>query len=259
MWQVSAIWQLFLIIFGLRFLGQGMLSHLEVTMIARWFVGTRGRALAIASWGHPIGEGFLPMSVAALLAWFAWRDAWLVFACVISLGLIPAYLLILRAERTPQGAEASPERIVGMAGRHWTRGEVAQTRFFWLLLGPLMASPLIGTAALFHQAHIVEIKGWTLAQYTAGFPVYAVLSVGFSLLFGVLVDRYSARVMLPFYIVPLMIGMATLGLVSAPWAALAALGGIGASAGAGMAAVGSMWAELYGTKHLGAIRSMSVA
>lgn len=259
MWQVAHIWQLFLIIFGLRFLGQGMLSHVGVTAIARWFTATRGRALAIASWGHPIGEGLLPLIVALLIMHFAWRDVWLAIAALILLALIPLYLLILRGERIPQGTEIEGERIAGMEGRHWTRAEVLRTRFFWLLLAPLMASPLIGTSALFHQSHIAELKGWTMAQFTAGFPFYAGLSVLFSMMFGVLVDRYSARRIMPFYILPLGIGLLVLALVDRPWGALIALGGIGATAGASMATLGSVWAELYGTKHLGSIRSLSVA
>lgn len=257
--QVTAVWQLFIVIFGLRFLGQGMLSHLEVTAIARWFAATRGKALAMASWGHPLGEGLLPMSVAALLISFAWREVWLLCAAVLVLALVPIYALILPGEREPRGSETGRATLTGIGGKHWTRPEVLRHRLFWFLIPALMASPLIGTAALFHQAHITEIKGWTLAQFAAGFPVYAVVSIVFSLVFGVLVDRFSARAMLAFHLLPLALGMAVLGLFDGPWVALFMLGAIGGSAGAGMATVGAMWAELYGTEHLGSIRSLSVA
>ena len=258
--QVSSVWMLALAIYGLRFAGQGMMSHVQITSIARWFAATRGRALAVASWGHPIGEGVLPKTIALMLAAMDWRMVWIICAAFLLLAFLPLFLLSLRqGERVPKGAEAEKTLTAGLDGQHWTRPEVLRHRLFWLLLPTLMASPLIGTSALFHQAHIVEIKGWTLPQFANGFAFYAVLSVGFSMLFGVLVDRYSARFMLPFYLTPLAIGMVVLGLVDAPWAALFALGAIGASAGAGMATHGAMWAELYGARHIGSIRALSVA
>lgn len=257
--QVSSAAMLFVAVFLLRFLGQGMLSHLEVTAIARWFAATRGRALAVASWGHPLGEGFLPATVALMIVTMEWRNTWMVMAAVLLLGLVPLYLLTLRGEREPQGTETSANLLTGLGARHWTRPEVLKHALFWLLIPVLMGSPLIGTAVLFHQAHIAEIKGWTLAQFTAGFPVYAAMSIASSMLFGVLVDRFGATRVLPLYLVPMGIGIIGLALIDAPYAAFIGLGSIGMTAGAGMATVGAMWAELYGTKHLGSIRSLSVA
>ncbi len=257
--QVANAAMLFVAIYLLRFLGQGMMTHLEVTAIARWFAATRGRALAVASWGHPIGEGFLPATVAFMLVMMDWRSVWMAMAAVLLLVLLPVYVLTLRAERQPQGTETAPELLTGLRGKHWTRPEVLRHSLFWWLIPVLMGSPLIGTAVLFHQAHIAEIKGWTLAQLTAGFPVYAAMSIMSSLAFGVLVDRFTACRVLPLYLVPMGIGIVTLGVFDGPWVALVALGAIGMTAGAGMATVGAMWAELYGTRHLGSIRALSVA
>ena len=257
--QVSSAAMLFVAIYLLRFLGQGMLSHLEVTAIARWYSATRGKALAIASWGHPLGEGILPATVALMLTMMHWRSVWMTMAAVLFLVLVPVYVLTLREERQPQGSETAPSLLTGLRGKHWTRPEVLRHPLFWWLIPVLMGSPLIGTAVLFHQAHIAEIKGWTLAQLTAGFPVYAGLSITTSLVFGALVDRFTACRILPLYLVPLGIGIVVLGLFDAPWVAFVALGSIGMTAGAGMATVGAMWAELYGTKHLGSIRALSVA
>lgn len=258
--QVSTAFGLFIVIYLLRFLGQGMLSHLEVTTIARWFAATRGKALAVAGWGHPLGEGFLPAIIALLLLSMEWRTVWLFVAGLLLLGLVPLYYAVLRGgERAPEGVAEGKKLLTGLGGRHWTRPEVVRNGLVWVLLPVLMASPLIGTSVLFHQAHIAEIKGWTLAQFTAGFPVYAALSVGNSLVFGMLVDRFTACRVMPLYLIPLGFGMLALSQFDAPVTALFTLGMVGMSAGAGMATSGAMWAELYGTKHLGAIRSLSMA
>ena len=257
--QVQNIWVFGFAIFGLRYAGQGMLSHIEVTAIARWFVASRGRALAVASWGHPIGEGLLPPMVALLLTQMEWRTVWIVCAALIVFGLLPLYSLILKGERVPTGKETAGKTITGVGGKHWTRPEVMRHRVFWLLIPALMASPMIGTAGLFHQAHIAEIHGWSQLQFTSGFTTYAVLSVVFSLLFGMLLDRFSALAVLPFYLLPLVVGMLVLHQFDGLWVPHVFLGMIGASAGAGGATSGAMWAELYGTKHLGSIRSLSMA
>ena len=257
--QAQNVWVFGLAIFGLRYAGQGMLSHIEVTAIARWFAASRGRALAVASWGHPIGEGVLPPLVAVLLTQMPWRSVWIVFACVLIFVLIPLYLLVMKGERVPAGTETAGKVVTGIGGRHWTRPEVLRHRMFWFLLPALMASPMIGTAGLFHQAHIAEIKDWSLLQFTSGFTAYAVLSVAFSLIFGMLLDRFSAVAVLPFYLIPLALGMLALSLYDELWVPHVFLGMIGASAGAGGATLGAMWAELYGTKHLGSIRSLSMA
>ncbi len=257
--QVSSAAMLFVAIYLLRFLGQGMLSHLEVTAIARWYSATRGKALAIASWGHPLGEGILPATVALMLTVMQWRSVWMTMAVFLVVVLVPVYLFTLREERQPQGAETAPNLLTGLHGKHWTRAEVLRHPLFWWLVPVLMGSPLIGTSVLFHQAHIAEIKGWTLAEFTAGFAAYAILSIGNSLVFGVLVDRFTACRVLPLYLVPMAFGLIVLGLYDGPWVAFVILGSIGMTAGAGMATVGAMWAELYGTKHLGSIRALSVA
>ena len=65
-------------VFGLRFCGQGMISHLGVTAMARWFRAHRARAVAIAGLGYSIGEAFLPRMAAMAEPLIGWRSVWLV-------------------------------------------------------------------------------------------------------------------------------------------------------------------------------------
>ena len=50
---------LILIVAGLRFCGQGMMSHLAMTAMGRWFRASRGRAVAVAGLGFSLGEAVL--------------------------------------------------------------------------------------------------------------------------------------------------------------------------------------------------------
>jgi MFS family permease len=67
---VTSFWFLPIIIFLLRFSGQGMLSHIGSVAMVRWFISSRGKALAIATLGFSFGEAVLPMTVAFLLGVF---------------------------------------------------------------------------------------------------------------------------------------------------------------------------------------------
>ena len=73
---VSSWWMLVVIIFGLRFTGQGMVSHIAVVAMARWYVRARGKALSVAGAGFSLGEVVLPMMFVGLLASGSWRNLW---------------------------------------------------------------------------------------------------------------------------------------------------------------------------------------
>ncbi len=47
-------------IFLLRHAGQGLMSHIAITTMARYFSAGRGRAIAIATLGFSLGEALLP-------------------------------------------------------------------------------------------------------------------------------------------------------------------------------------------------------
>jgi MFS family permease len=131
-------------------------------------------------------------------------------------------------------------------------------RFYGLLPG-LLAPAFIITGVLFHQVHLVEVKGWTLAGFAASYPLYAGSATAASLGVGWLIDRYGAVQILPFYLLPLALGLALLGTSDSVWAAAVFMTLMGATAGAATIVLGALLPELYGTTHLGAIRALSVA
>ncbi len=82
--RISAVWLLPFLVFGLRFTGQGMLSHIAVVAMARWFVRTRGKAISYAGIGFALGQAVLPVVFVALMLRYNWQTLWLlaaVFLC----------------------------------------------------------------------------------------------------------------------------------------------------------------------------------
>ena len=83
-------------IFLLRQSGQGLMSHVGITTMARYFDTGRGRAIAIATMGFAVGEAFLPFVAVLMIAVLGWRWSYGATALVLALVLVPAALWLLK-------------------------------------------------------------------------------------------------------------------------------------------------------------------
>jgi MFS family permease len=72
---------------------------------------------------------------------------------------------------------------------------------------------------------------------------------------GPWVDRFTAVKLFPYYQFPMALGFLILGLGQNSWAAPLSFLLSGFSVGSGGPIKSAIWAELYGVKHLGAIKS----
>ena len=245
-----------LALYLLRLFGQGMSSHVAMTAMGRWFVAGRGRAVSIVSTGHQLGEGLLPLLVAALLGWVPWRALWVGAALVLVLLALPLARLTLGVPRVPSAAD---EARAAEAGRQWTRAEVLRDGAFWALCGGVLAPSFIGTSVFFHQVHLAAIKGWSSALVAGSFAALSVTTVLVTLLTGRLIDRLDARRVLPFFLAPLAVGCLVLWAGAHPVTMVAFMALLGVAYGISSALFGAIWPELYGTRHLGAVRSVVFA
>lgn len=242
-------------IFGLRFFGQGLASHAAITAMARYFDAARGRAVAVASLGHTLGEAVLPPVIVAALAFGPWRNGWLGAALVL-VACVPLVRWLLRgatvADR-PASADARPAPV------DRTRGEVLRDRGLWLRLPALMAPSFIYTGLIFHQIHIASEKGWTLSALASAYTLYAAIAVATSIGAGILVDRVGATRLVPVFLAPLALACAALASLDGTAGVFAFMGLLGVSTGITLIMLGALWAELYGTRHLGAIKAFAQA
>ena len=85
-----------LAIFLLRQSGQGLMSHVSMTTMARYFEEGRGRAIAIASLGFSVGEAVLPVIAVAGIAYLGWRVSYQVAGISLAIFLAPICLWSLR-------------------------------------------------------------------------------------------------------------------------------------------------------------------
>lgn len=253
------VWALPIVIFGLRFCGQGMMGLLAMVFAGRWFVASRGKVIALASGGFTLGESLLPVVFVALMAAIGWRASWLVAAAsLVLLGAILA--LLIRRERQPQAETGKTgPRQTGMNGQHWTRSMMLRNWVFWVAFPAFLMQPMIGTTLFFQQVHMAEIKGWALQDYAALIPIYAITSLTTIFAAGALADKIGVSRLLPVYLLPLCLCLLTFAFGTSLGHATLALVFLGLMQGAGGAISGLFWPEYYGTQHLGAVRSVATA
>ncbi len=254
-WSTSLV-LLVLAIYLLRLFGQGMFTHIAMTAMGRWFAAQRGRAISLAAIGVNFGEALFPISFVGVAALIGWRGSWLVAAAVLRLVALPLIYSLLKVERTPQSVVQDPNRP---AAREWTRAEVVRDPLFWASLSGVLAPPFIGTTIFFHQVYLSELRGWGPSVFAASFAIMSSMTILFALIAGQLVDRFSAIRLLPSFLVPLSLSCFVLASTDAPWGAYAFMALMGISYGFSSTLFGALWPELYGSRHLGGIRSLIVA
>jgi MFS family permease len=243
-------------IYCLRLFGQGMMNHISFTAMGKWFSAQRGRAISFSAIGVNGGEATLLIAFVLLSSLIGWRNCWLVAAALLLVVGLPAILAAMRQERRPSGGEALSRH---QSARDWTRGEVLRDPAFYLLLAGVLAPPFIITTVVFHQIYLVELRGWSREAFAASFAVMSVMTVAFTLVCGALVDRFSAPSVLPYFLLPLAVACLVLAVADGQWSAYAFMALAGMCYGFASTLFGALWPEIYGTKHLGAVRSMIVA
>lgn len=250
-------------IFLLRQMGQGVTSHTAATTMARYFGPNRGKALAIASIGIAVGEALLPILAIMAISAIGWRTTYGLTSGIILLILLPLALLLLRghADRH-QDLHPSGDNKAQMDGHtvpDSNRREMLTEPRFYLIIPAFVAPPIIMTALFFHHLTLAEGKGWSAAWITGQYWVFALFAVMSSLAAGPLIDRLSAARIMPMALVPMCLALLLLASTEAPIWLLPYLALLGLTSGLAFTGYGALWAELYGTTHLGAIRSLASA
>ncbi len=265
---------LFLGLYGLRFTGQGFMVLIGSTGLARFFDAERGRSLSLASFGLSLSEGLMPTIVTLLAGLAGWRNAWLILPVFVLGIFVPLAITLIRKQDTFQwpprpkgegGPEGQAEKEItedeegsqkGPQTPDATRKEVIRDPRFWLLVPGSMFLPFFITGMFIHQNLLAEAKGWSMEWMSTCFVAYFVSRIISYILAGPLIDRFGARRVFIFYLLPLLAGMNTLLIGDHPMVAMVYLFLAGLTASLAAVTNTAMWAEIYGTSHLGAIKSV---
>jgi MFS family permease len=255
---VSLVWLLPLIIFGLRFFGQGMLIHIPAVAIGKWYGKNKGKALSLSIMGFSIGEAIFPVIFVSLFMLIGWRNSWLV-GTVILLFILPIIITLLSNERVPNSKQENLSDQVGMGSKHWKRKDVLKNWVFWAVIIPFLIPPIFSTAFFFNMVHLTEVKNWSLITFTSLFPFYTGMSIITTLASGWMLDKFGVEKILPFYLIPMAAGLLIFSYSNTYLTAAIGFGFLGMTQGLAMTIGGTFWPTYYGTKNLGSVRSLSTS
>lgn len=252
-----AVAGLFVGLFLLRLAGQGLAGHLAVVAAGRYAVARRGRAVAMATYGFILGEALLPPAVAVAMGWLDWREIWYCAAAAVGLLALPALFGLARPLVGHIAPEDSDADDVDDSVR--SRRSLFVNARFLRVLSVALVSPFVVTAVFLHQGTLAERLDWSLAAVASGFVLFAGMQAVAAFAGGRLVDRFSARALLRFYLLPLGLALLSPGLLPPGVSLWPMFAGLGLTAGINGVVCGAVWVELFGTARLGMIRGVYAA
>ena len=251
----SAFFLLFAFYF-LRITGQGMSTHTSSTFIAKTYSVMRGKALAVTILGRAFGEMFMPITALILIAAFGWRNAWLLTGIIILIFIAPYTAYPLKDREVYEPNQSTEKKKIKESIIDYRRSDVLKSGYFYLLLAAILAPPFVLTGIFFHSYHLMDIKGWATEIYALTMPIFSILLIIFVLISGWAVDKWSAKDLIKFFLLPLSLGSFILAYGQNEISMVLFMIASGITTGFATSISGSLWAELYGTKYLGEIKSV---
>lgn len=242
-------------LFGLRFCGQGMMVLVGSTATARYFSIARGKALSLVGLGISVGEFCLPFIVTYLLIAVGWRYTWLALSASVLILFIPAIIKLVPIRDHFQLPIAASESTKHSIPKGATRMEVLKDPKFYLLALLNLWVAFYITGVFIHQSTLANTYGWSLTLMASGISVFGLTRLISNLFLGPVIDTYTATKSFLFVLIPLMLGSLLLAFNQSAVSVILFFILCGISSSLSSITTTAMWAEVYGTAHLGAIRS----
>lgn len=244
---------------GLRLCGQGLMPLTGSTAITRYFDAERGQALALVNFGISFAEIAFPLLLVRLIEETSWQFSWLAVAAIIVVVFIPAVIRLVPKDSPFQRNQeliANPESDRKPQSKSLSRGEVLRQPAFYLLVLVYLFVPFYFTGIVINLDLIGDINGWEDKQLALALSLAGGARLVMNLLGGPLVDRFTATRTFSFLLLPVLISM--IGIIfrtEVVWLYVFFMG-LGISASLSSLTSSAMWAEIYGTGHFAAIRSI---
>jgi len=254
-----------------RTIGQSALSVISLAMVGQWFVRRIDAAMAVYSIVMSIGFMIAFPTVGALIQEWGWRRAWLAIGLALVAALAPLAYVVVRPTPesvglTPDGDGAQPSPGVPRSGvrdefelEGYTWQEAVRTPAFWMFaIGAALYGLVASGIGLFNESILTE-RGFGASVYYQTLVVTAMTALAGNFLGGWLARRVQLPSLLSAALAILAIGLAALPHVTTVahvmlWATAMGLGG-----GLVMVLFFSVWARVYGRRHLGRIQGLGQA
>ena len=246
--------------FGVRFLGQGVLTSASRNLLLVWFEKRRGLVSSARGTFVSFGFAVAPLVLAWLIANGGWREAlWELALCCLGFAVIA--LLLLRDNPESCGVlidghshDNPPPKPAMQASA--TLQEAVRTRVFWLTSLSLSMHSLFATAVTFHIVSIFAAAGRSQTEAFAYFLPVAVVSTTSNLLCGWLADSRSLKPFMLVMLASFLAGAVGLLYLAHNWGYALLVAGFGVGGGLWSVTSNLAFIRNFGPLHLGEITGL---
>ncbi|MGB2330355.1 MAG: MFS transporter [Pseudomonadales bacterium] len=258
--SVAAGWCLILLgYFGVRFLGQGVLTSASRNILLIWFVKRRGLVSGLRGIFVSLGFALAPLLIAMLIATRGWQGAlWAMASGLLLFGIL-SWIFVRSSPESSVVSSKKRTELEETSQQGQTLAEVKRSSLFWLYASSLSIHALFGTALTFHIVSIFEQAGRSSAEAFAYFLPAAVCSTAVNLIGGYWADT---RPLKPFLIAMLgsfLFGAGGLVMLEANAGYWSLAIGFGCGGGLWGVISNLAFVRYFGTRHLGEVSGLNTA
>lgn len=249
---LSSWWWLGIVGLGLlRLSGQGLMTHLGLTLAGREFTLNRGRALGLMGLAMPVGEIILPPTIALLFVWLNWQEVW----WSILAFLIVIWFCLFNFVDWPD----APHQTKDTSNKKMSDVNPMRELRFWLLIPMLLVLPMTLTGIFIYQAQLTQELNASTATYALALTTMGLIRFPIALLGGRWVDELGVTLLARLYLVPYAVALLTVILIGGNLGIWVLMLGAGIGMSISTPVGDSLLIRLWGKEHLGRVRSLKSA
>jgi len=212
--RISNLPELYAAIFVSRITLQGVINLTNQTIVSKWFIRQRGRAVAISGLGQRVGGGVVPFLTQQAILLSSWRTASLFVGIFVwSITLIPVAIWMRRQPQDigllPDGdlqdrVNSSDKNNTNLndkgnlraSERNYELKEALRTGPFWIILGTFCLTNFVNTGMNFNLLPHLTDNGLTESQAATVLLVWALVTVPTNMGLGMVAERFSVRTLM---------------------------------------------------------------
>ncbi len=274
--QVETLWQFVALQILAGGIGSALVGPLVVNVaVSRWFVIRRGWALAAGSMGVSLASMVMPLTMTTVVDNSDWRTGYVVLSALV---FVPLILIAPFMRRSPEDHGLLPDGRIESAvtsekdrialaqiqsdhDESLTRPEALRTAAIWLLIVAFGIN-IAGLSAMFvHGIPFMTEAGFTRTEAAAAFSVTGVANFASKFLWGWGLQRFPGRRLAAAAFASSATGVLLIVLANRaelmPLLVVAFLF-FGVGFGGTIPISEFLWANYFGRRYLGAVRSVGM-
>jgi sugar phosphate permease len=271
---VESVWAFYALfaLSGLTGFGAPMGQLMTTVPVAKWFQLNRGRAMAIAGIGLPLGTAAILPVVALIIDEFGWRTAWAMLGGFVILMTVPLCLIFMRKDPESVGMhpDGNPRALEEFAAAQvkagkasvattedWTGRQALRSRAFWLVLISTASMSLVLPGTVVYRVSYWEDVGLSTGEIALATSLDPLTVSVTALLVGFVAEKVHARYI--GLVGGLIVASSMLWMIFARdniWFMVAYSVTWGIGMGFNITVSNIIWPNYFGRRHLGTIRGL---